>query len=105
MATNVNVAEKGYKILELAIRIKNTSKTKKAVDLSKFQLVDENSKVYDAFLCQANSLNKKYCNKFELKLKPKKKRIVTINFSSQIPENTKVKTLRYDGVDIYEFKS
>lgn len=103
VGTNVDVAEKGYKFLELAIRIKNTSKEKLNVDLSKFQLVDNDSNVYDADLCQANNLNKIYCDKFDFKIKPNKKRIVIINFKPLISENSSVKAIRYDGMDIYEF--
>lgn len=104
IATNVDVAKKGFKFLELIIRIKNTSKAKLNVDLTKFQLVDEDSNVYNADLCQANNLNKMYCNKFEFKLKPKKKRMVVINFTPLISEKSSIKTIKYDGVDIYEFE-
>jgi hypothetical protein len=102
--TNNIIAEKGSKFLELAIRIKNTSKTKVSVDLSKFQLVDEDSNVYNASLCQAHNLNKINCDEFDFKLKPKKKRIVIINFAPLITDNSSIKIIRYDGVDIYEFK-
>ncbi|MAB49596.1 MAG: hypothetical protein CMC05_13305 [Flavobacteriaceae bacterium] len=102
--TNVEKAEKGYKFLEMMIRMKNITKITQSLDLAKFQLVDEKSTVYTPNLCQANNLNKIYCDKFDFKLKKNKKKFILITFSPLIPDDISIKTIRYDGVDIYEFK-
>lgn len=102
MGTNFDKAEKGYRFLEMIIRMKNLTKTSQELDLTKFQLVDKNSNVYEPFLCQANNLNKAYCNKFDFKIKKNKKRFITITFSPQISATSSIKKIRYNGVDIYQ---
>jgi len=97
-------AEKGYKFIEAYIRIRNNSEEKKIVDLSKFQIVDENNNVYDAYLCQGNNLNKKNCNEYKFKIRPNKKRIATIDFAPLIPEKSRIKILKYEGKVIYKFE-
>lgn len=101
--TNVDKAKKGFRFLEMMIRMKNITKTSQNLDLTKFQLVDENSNVYNPNLCQANNLNKVYCNKLDFKIKKNKKRFILITFSPMIPIDSSIKAIRYDGIDIYKF--
>jgi hypothetical protein len=104
IATNYVKAKKGYSFVNLTIRIKNTSKTKNVVDITKFKLIGDNASVYDASLCQANNLNKTNCDQFEFDLKPGKRRIVNITFSPQVLKSSTIKTIQYDGNVIYEFE-
>ncbi|WP_405295443.1 DUF4352 domain-containing protein [Algibacter sp. Ld11] len=96
-------AKKGYQYIELMIKIKNISNSKKIVDFNKFQIVDKNSNIYETYLCVGNGLNKKKCEDYEFKLKPNKKRLARINFKPLIPKNVEIKHIRFNGVNVVSF--
>lgn len=96
-------AKKDHQLILLWFKIENKGNETIMFDLTQFQVVDENSNVYDAYLCAGNGLNMKYCESFEFKIKPNKGRQARIYFLPQIPKNVELKYLRVNGVDMVEF--
>jgi len=103
-ARNLLKAKKGHRLIFMIFKIKNTTNQKKLFDLKQFQIIDENSNVYNANLCARSGLSMKGCDDYEFKVKPNKKRgkLARIFFEPEIPKNVKLKYLRVNGLDLVD---
>ncbi|MDT0295110.1 hypothetical protein ACFQ3R_04685 [Mesonia ostreae] len=98
------ISKKGYEFIEFYIKIRNNTDVKQSIDLTKFQLVDENSNVYEANLCASNTeLNVKDCKEYTFGIRANRSKSARIFFKPQIPKNLNVKFVRIDENDIVEF--
>ena len=104
ITTTMQQAKKGYEYVEFWIKIKNNTDDDQLIDLSKFQLVDENLNVYESNLCAGNSqLNMSNCDGYEFKVKSNKSRSARIYLKPQIPKGLNIRFVRINGDDIVEF--
>lgn len=98
------ISKKGYEFIEFYIKIRNNSDTEKSINLPEFQLVDENSNVYEAYLCASNTeLNAKDCKDYEFKIRANRSKSARIFFKPQIPKELNVKFVRISDKDRVEF--
>ncbi|MEZ4874885.1 MAG: hypothetical protein R2793_05425 [Flavobacteriaceae bacterium] len=101
--TVIQRTDPGYKAILMWFKIENNTNEKVLVDLTQFQVVDDLSNVYDAYVCAGNGLNMFDCDTFEFNIKPNKGRQARMYFSPQIPKTAEIKYLRVSGVDVVEF--
>ncbi|WP_397363297.1 hypothetical protein [Olleya sp. R77988] len=91
------VAKKGTRFISIMFKFENKSSKEQVIDFEKILLYDKNLNLINIdFVVKALKMTSRY-DRYQQKLKAKKKGTYFVEFAASIPKNDKIKTLNING--------